>query len=69
MKLCGCKEKCFESGEQWGHLQGVLCKHLYERDVGRNKSISKCDVDNSVVIPYSTNEEYLQLNRAMQHQK
>ena len=22
--LCGCKEKCFEQGKCWGHLEGVL---------------------------------------------
>lgn len=31
MKICGCKEKCFEKGELWGHFSGILCKHLSEK--------------------------------------
>ena len=33
MKICGCKEKCFEKGELWGHFSGILCKHLSEKRV------------------------------------
>lgn len=30
VRLCGYKEPCFERGECWGHLAGVMCKHQSE---------------------------------------
>jgi hypothetical protein len=30
IKKCGYKESCFEKGTCWGHLEGVMCKHLGE---------------------------------------
>lgn len=32
VRLCGCKEPCFEKGEQWGCLADVMCKHQSEVD-------------------------------------
>lgn len=32
MKICGCKEECFEKGELWGHLSGIMCKNLSEKE-------------------------------------
>lgn len=32
VRLCGYKEQCFERGECWGHLAGVMCKHQSEVD-------------------------------------
>lgn len=32
--LCGPNEVCFEKGECWGHLEGVMCKYLSEGENG-----------------------------------
>jgi hypothetical protein len=29
--LCGPNENCFEKGEHWGHLKGVMCKFLADK--------------------------------------
>lgn len=56
--LCGCKEKCFEQGKCWGHLEGVLCEHLEEHDVSPMVSVSVCGITKKIVAPYSTKKEY-----------
>ena len=62
MRLCGYKESCFEKGEQWGHLEGVLCKHLSEKEDGvGNGLISYCRKLNTPVEPYDTNAQYEQV--------
>ena len=62
MKLCGCKETCFERGECWGHLGGVLCKHLTEKEDGTgNGLITFCKKFNTPVETYDTKAQYDQL--------
>lgn len=57
MKICGCKESCFERGDLWGHLSGVLCKYLTEEDVTWGTR-SFCSKFKRFVNSYSTKEEY-----------
>ena len=57
MRNCGCKEKCFEKGELWGHFSVVLCKNLSEKEKdGIVKSF--CLKSNEFVNSYSTELEY-----------
>lgn len=57
MKICGCKEKCFEKGELWGHFSGVLCKNLSEKE--KNKTVeSFCLKFDEFVKTYSSELEY-----------
>ena len=59
MKLCGCKEPCFERGECWGHLEGVLCEHLIEKEDGAgNGFIDYCKKINEPVYRYENNVQY-----------
>ncbi len=59
MKLCGCKEPCFEIGEMSGHL-GLMCKHLTEKEDGAgNGLITFCKKFNTPVETYK--EQYDQL--------
>jgi len=58
MKLCGCKELCFKEGTVWGHLDGVMCKYLGEKEIGDGKTKSKCFLTNELVILYTTDKEY-----------
>lgn len=60
MKICGCKEKCFEKGELWGHLSGVLCKYLSEKE--NNETVkSFCSKFNEFVNTYSSEFEYKEI--------
>jgi len=68
MKHCGCKEKCFEKGECWGHLEGVLCKHLQEKDLPGRKCASICGKDSQLVAVYTTKRERDALLKADQSQ-
>lgn len=62
MKLCGCKETCFEIGEQHGHLGCVMCKHLTEKEDGAgNGLIAFCKKCNTPVETYDTKDHYDQL--------
>jgi hypothetical protein len=57
MKLCGLKEKCFENGECWGHLDSVICKNYGEDKInGEIKSI--CFISKEEVLQYTTEKEY-----------
>jgi hypothetical protein len=57
MKLCGRNEECFENGECWGHLEGVMCKHLSEKEIGGEiKSI--CFKSKEETKVYTTDREY-----------
>jgi hypothetical protein len=53
MKLCGCKETCFETGDMWGHLSGVMCKYL-----GESTNSSICVKDDTMVDTYFNRNEY-----------
>lgn len=64
MKLCGCKETCFERGEQLGHFEGVMCANLYEED-GKNH----CTKDESEVRLYTTQKEHEELKNDPRHQE
>ena len=59
VRLCGCKEPCFEKGEQWGHLQGVMCKHQSEvdNDTG-NGTVCYCLKFKERVEHYSNSYEH-----------
>jgi hypothetical protein len=59
-KLCGCQESCFERGECWGHYEGVMCKHLGEKEID-SICESICELDNSLVDTYTTHFEYATL--------
>jgi hypothetical protein len=55
LKLCGCKENCFVSGEyEWGHLGNIICKYASE-DMD-NQSI--CLLTVKRVHYYSSLDEY-----------
>ena len=55
MKICGWKEQCFERGECWGHLEGILCQYLSEKEDGYNNGlISFCKKFNEFVSIYDT---------------
>ena len=57
MKICGCKEKCFEKGECWGHFSGILCKNLSEKE--NNKTVECfCLKFDEFVKTYSNELEY-----------
>lgn len=57
MKLCGCKEKCFENGKCWGHFEGIMCENLGETEInGEHKSI--CSTTNEEVLVYTTDMDY-----------
>ena len=60
LKLCGCKESCFENGDDiWGHLGGIMCKHLSERNQDCTNIIVDCCIkDNIEVQSYFTQNEY-----------
>ena len=59
MKLCGCEETCFERGERWGHLEGVICKHLSEKEDGAgNGLITFCEKFDTPVEAYDTKEHH-----------
>lgn len=59
MKLCGCEETCFERGECWGHLGGVMCKHLTEKEDGAgNGLITFCEKFDTPVEAYDTKEHH-----------
>ncbi|MCK9279238.1 MAG: hypothetical protein M0P71_01230 [Melioribacteraceae bacterium] len=58
MKKCGCKEKCFKRGEQWGHLEGVMCKHL-----GEDSSGGVCLKDLSRINVYINKLEYEKITK------
>lgn len=53
MKRCGCKESCFVRGEHWGHYEGIMCKHLSEK----NKK-GFCLINKHEVLVYTTDKEY-----------
>lgn len=53
MKMCGCKEPCFENGECWGHLQGVMCKYL-----GTETKENVCSKTMEDVTAYLTKDEH-----------
>jgi len=55
--ICGCKESCFENGECWGHWEGVMCKHLGEREIN-NQIVSFCVKKQIEVLQYTTKIEY-----------
>jgi hypothetical protein len=57
VKLCGCKENCFEVGACWGHLDGVLCKNLGEKEID-NEIKTICFTTKEKVNLYTTEEEY-----------
>jgi len=57
-KLCGCKEKCFINGQQWGHLEGVMCKYLSEIKDKSGEFYDICHVDKSKVTTYTTETQY-----------
>ena len=60
MKICGCKEKCFEKGECWGHFSGVMCKYLSEKKQ-KDKHSSFCMKYKEFVTTYFTNKEYKEI--------
>ena len=60
MKHCGCQEPCFERGPQWGHLEGVMCKHMTERV----DNTSCCGKNNEDTVVYTTEAQYIKLNDA-----
>ena len=60
MKLCGCKEKCFEQGDKWGDLKCALCKHLETRNIkfkGHVAIIGHCTKDCVDVDVYTPSTE------------
>lgn len=65
MKLCGKNEDCFEFGPQWGHWEGCICLHYYEKNVVddngniiNNCCVQMCERLNCEVKPYTTAYEY-----------
>jgi hypothetical protein len=59
-KLCGCKEPCFEVGEQWGHLEGVLCKHSSEKPLN-GEQVGTCGKTGEVVRYYGSESKIREL--------
>ena len=57
MKMCGCKESCFERGDLWRHLSGVLYKYLTEEDVAWSTR-SFCSKFKRFANIYTNSEEY-----------
>ena len=57
VKICGWKESCFENGKQWGHLEGIMCKHLGE---------DTCLIDNQEIEFYGSQKEYDKILKEIQ---
>lgn len=59
IRLCGCKEPCFEIGEKRGYLECVMCKHLTEKEDGAgNGLITFCKKFSTPVETYDTKGQY-----------
>ena len=70
MKLCGCKETCFERGECWGHLAGVMCKHQSEIDNETgNGTVCYCLKYKVKTSHYSNSYRYNQLKQEEENEK
>lgn len=63
-RICGYKEPCFEKGEQWGHLEGVMCKHQSEvdNDTG-NGTVGYCLKFKVKTAHYDNSYRYNQLKK------
>ena len=58
--LCGPKEECFENGECWGHLEGVMCKFLEgggEHDIHFFCNKKQMYIEHSNI--YATRKKYI----------
>lgn len=65
MKLCGCKEKCFEKGDMWGHLSGIMCSNLSEIVTNGSYCIKfHCEVN-----AYFNKQEYQKLTLKQRKEK
>ena len=59
MKICGCKEKCFRNGVQYGHFEGSLCYNLGEITQDGKQVMACFDSEPpQEVTCYSTENEY-----------
>jgi len=65
LKLCGCEEKCFKRGKDWGHYESVMCKHLTELQCPiKGKSLGMvCDKTYERVLSYETKKQYDEYRR------
>ena len=60
MRICGRKENCFVKGENWGHLNGVMCCFVSEKKT-ESGNVCTCAITGEEVKLYTTAEEYKQL--------
>ena len=61
VKLCGRNEPCFEEGTaEYGHLGGIMCKHVTEDHRG-----TICGLDNELADVYTTENKYKELMEAI----
>jgi len=65
--LCGPKEKCFENGECWGHLEGGMCKFLGDGgEYALNFFCSKTHNEINYINVYSTHKEHVECKQRIQ---
>ena len=60
MKICGCNEKCFEVGHEWGHWSQIVCKYYEEIDVD-GECVTICRLGGKKVEAYVSHDKYLEL--------
>jgi len=67
MKLCGCKEKCFIEGKDWGEFGGVICNYYGEinrysgypvKYIYEEVCVSICLSSGQDVEPYINEKQY-----------
>ena len=64
VRLCGYKEPCFERGECWGHLAGVMCKHQSEiENESGNGTVCYCLKYKVRTVHYDNSYRYNQLKK------